>query len=169
MNYAAQLLQEHSRANTDKIAKAIGDKPLEFRKIIKIIYNEKPPLPQRAAWLLVAVNNKYPELLKEYIPKFISDINSFNLDALKRNMSRVIASHKIPKKLQGKLVTICFDLILSNEETVAVKVNAMQCIANIAKEHPELINELKAAIEDQLPKTTAAFHARARMVLKALK
>ena len=47
--------------------------------------------------------------------------------------------------------------------------HAMQCIANIAKEHPELIGELKAAIEDQLPKTTAAFSARARLILKKLK
>jgi len=47
-----------------------------------------------------------------------------------------------------------------------VKVHAMQAIANIAKHYPELENELKAAIEDQLPKTSAAFHARAKRVLK---
>ena len=83
-------------------------------------------------------------------------------------MSVVLASHKIPKKLQGKLIDVCFNLILLPNEKVAVKTHAMQCIANIAKEHRELIPELRSAIEDQLPKTTAAFNARARMVLKAL-
>ena len=169
MNYTSQLLQEHSRVNTDKIAKAIGNDPDEFKKIIDIIYHAEPPLPQRAAWLLTTVNKKYPELLKPYLSKFINDIQKFELDAVRRNMSVVLASHEIPKKLQGKLITVCFNLILLPNEKVAIKTHAMQCIANIAKEHRELIPELKSAIEDQLPKTTAAFNARANMVMKALK
>lgn len=42
----------------------------------------------------------------------------------------------------------------------------MQAIANIAIHHPGLQNESKTAIEDQLPKTSAAFHARAKQILK---
>lgn len=169
MNYTSQLLQEHSRTNTDRIAKAIGNDPKEFAKIIDIIYHAEPPIPQRAAWLLATVNKKHPELLKPYLAKFINDIQKFELDAVRRNMSVVLASHEIPKKLQGKLINVCFDLMLSPTEKVVMKVHAMQCIANIAKEHRELIPELKSAIEDQLPKTTAAFNARAKMVMKTLK
>lgn len=169
MDYRSQLLKEHSRSNTDRITKAIGNNPSEFKKIIDIIYHAEPPLPQRAAWLLAAVNEKHPELLEPYLSNFINDIKKFKTDAIRRNMSVVLASHTIPKKLQGKLINVCFDLILSPNEKVVMKVHAMQCIANIAKEHPELIPELKAAIKDQLPKTTAAFHARARMILKKLK
>lgn len=169
MNYVSQLLQEHSRVNINRIAKAIGNDPEEFKKIIDIIYHAEPPLPQRAAWLLAAVNDNHPELLEPYLSKFINDIQKFEVDAIRRNMSVVLASHQIPKKLQGKLINVCFDLILSPTEKVAMKVHGMQCIANLAKEYPELIPELKSAIEDQLPKTTAAFHARARMILKKLK
>lgn len=169
MDYICQLLKEHSRSNTDFITKAIGNDPAEFKKIIDIIYKEKAPLPQRASWLLAAVNDKHPELLKPYIPLFINTIQKFKIDGIKRNIALVLASHNISQKIQGKLVNICFELILSPTETVAVKVHAMQAIANIAKLHPELKNELKAAIEDQLPKTTAAFHTRAKMVLKGLK
>lgn len=168
MNYVSQLLQEHSRANTNRITRAIGNNPDEFSKIIDIIYHAEPPLPQRAAWLLASVNDKHPELLKPYLSKFINDIQKFEVDAVRRNMTVVIASHPIPKKLQGKLIDVCFNLMLCPTEKVAMKVHAMQCIANIAKEHRELIPELKSAIEDQLPKTTAAFHARARMVMKDL-
>lgn len=166
MDYKQQLLKEHSRANTDAIAKAIGNNAVEFKKIIDIVYNEKAPLPQRASWLLSTMNDKHPDLLLPYISLFISTIKKIKIDGIKRNMLAVLASNKISKKLQGKLVNLCFDLLLSSDETVAVKVYAMQAIANIAKHHPELENELKAAIEDQLPKTTAAFHARAKRVLK---
>ena len=169
MNYTAQLLKAHSRPNTDAIAKAIGHNTNEFKKIVTILYNAKPPLPQRASWILSAVNDLHPLLLKPYIPQFIATVNGFKIDGIKRNMMRVLASHSIPGKLQGKLVSLCFNLMLSPTEKVVVKVYAMQCIATIAKEHRELIPELKMAIEDQLPKTTAAFHARAKMVLKKLK
>jgi len=166
MDYKQQLLKEHSRANTDAIAKAIGNNAVEFKKIIDIVYNEKAPLPQRASWLLSTMNDKHPDLLLPYISLFISTIKKIKIDGIKRNMLAVLASNKISKNLQGKLVNLCFDLLLSSDETVAVKVYAMQAIANIAKHHPELENELKAAIEDQLPKTSAAFHARARRILK---
>lgn len=166
MDYKQQLLKEHSRANTDAIAKAIGNNAVEFKKIIDIVYNEKAPLPQRASWLLSTMNDKHPDLLLPYISLFISTINEIKIDGIKRNMLAVLAGNKISKNQQGKLVNLCFDLLLSSDETVAVKVYAMQAIANIAKHHPELENELKAAIEGQLPKTSAAFHARAKRVLK---
>ncbi len=168
MIYVSQLLKEHSRSNTDLITKAIGNDPVEFKKIIDLIYKEKAPIPQRASWLLAAVNDKHPKLLEPYILLFIDTIQKFKIDGVKRNMVSVLASQFIPKKLQGKLINVCFDLILSPTETVAVKTHALQTIANIAKQHPELIKELKTVIEDQLPKTTAAFHARAKHILKEL-
>ncbi len=169
MNYEEQLLAEHSRVNTDRIAQSIGSNAAEFQKIITIIYSAQAPLPQRAAWLLVTVNDKHPELLKPYIGKFIDTLLSFRVDAVKRNMIAVLSAHEIPEKFQGKLLNACYDLILSPEEPVAVKTFSLQCIANMARHHPELIHELKAVIQDQLPKTTAAFHARSRNILKGLK
>ena len=132
-------------------------------------YNEKAPIPQRAAWLLAVVNEKHPELLTPYLKLFIDTINDFKIAGIKRGMLNVLADHHIPKKWQGKLTNICFDFILSKDETLAIKAFSLQCVANVAKEHHELIPELKAAIEDQLPKTTAGFHSRARLVMKVLK
>jgi hypothetical protein len=168
MDYITQLLQEHSRSNTEFIAKKIGNDPVEFKKIIHIIYKEKPPLPQRAAWLLAVVNDQHPELLKPYLSKFVDTIEQFKVDGIKRNMAGVLAKHDLPAKLQGKAVDVLFRLMLSSSETVAVKTEAMQTLGNIAMKHPELKSELKMAIEDQLPKTTAAFHARAKYIFKKL-
>lgn len=169
MNYKTQLLKEHTRANTDSIAKAIGNNKVEFKKIIGIIYNEEAPLPQRAAWVLAAINKNNPELIKEYVPLFIETINQFKIDAVKRNMLLVIASEfKIEERLRAPLLDICYGYILSPTETVVVKVHAMQIIANLTKEHPELKGELIIVIKDQLPKNSAAFKARAKRILKKL-
>lgn len=169
MDYVAQLLKEHSRPNTDRIAKAIGNNPVEFKKIIELIYKGSAPLPQRASWLLSAINEQHPELLKDYLKKFVDTIENFRVDGVKRNMINVLASHKIPEKIQGKAVDVCFRLLLSPLETVVVKTQAMQVLANIAEEYPELKQELKTAIDDQWDKNTAAFHARAKHIRKKLK
>jgi hypothetical protein len=168
MDFVAQLLKEHSRSNTDKIIKAIGSSKSDFKKIIDIIYQEEPPLPQRASWVLPGVNAKHPALLTPYLPRFIDTIRVFKVDAVKRNMMTVLAVHPIAAHLEGKLVTLCFDLVLAPDETVVVKVHALQAIANVCEKHPELINELKAVIAEQVPKNTAAFSARARHILKKL-
>ncbi len=169
MNYKEQLLKEHSRANTDLITKAIGNNETEFQKIIDIIYHSPPPLPQRASWLLTSINAQYPELLIPHFSLFVNSVQQFKTDGIKRNILSVVASHTIPEKLQGKLLDICFHFIVSPAETVAVKVHAMQIIANLAKEHPEIKGELKSVIEDQLPKTTVAFALRAKRVLSEMK
>ncbi len=166
MDYKKQLLVDHSRQNADLITAAVGNSKAEFKKIIDIIYNEKAPLPQRASWILATVSEKHPALIKPYIPKMIDTVQSFKIDGIKRNMVHALSFQEIPEAYQGKLIDICFQFMLAADETVAVKVHAMQIIANHCKVYPELITELKAAIQDQLPKTTVAFHARARHVLK---
>ncbi len=168
MYYKTQLLKEHSKANTNLIAKQIGNNAEEFNKIIEIIYNQEAPLPQRAAWLLATVNQKHPALLTPYIPQFIETIQKFKIDGIKRHILLVLASQVIPQPLQAKLIDICFEFILSPSEAVAVKVHAMQIIANLAKQYPPLKGELKSVINQQLPKSTAAFSARAKRILKEM-
>lgn len=168
MDYASQLAKEHSRANTDFIAKAIGNDAAEFKKIIDIIFNEAAPIPQRASWLLQVIPRTHPELIKPYVKLFIDSVSGFKVDSIKRGMMFSLSLQKIPEKLQAKALNICFEFMLSANETVAVKVYAMELASNITKQHPDLQNELIAVIEDQLPKTTAAFHARAKRVLKGI-
>jgi hypothetical protein len=168
MDYITELMKAHNRHNAERIAKKIGKDAAEFKKIIELIYKAPPPIPQRASWLLAVINDWHPELLQPYLSKFIDTIEQFKVDGIKRNMMCVLARQTIPEELQGKAVDVCFRLLLSSDETVVVKTEAMQTLANITKGYPELKNELKMAIEDQLPKTTAAFHSRSRQILKKL-
>ncbi|HSH66058.1 MAG TPA: hypothetical protein VLB84_09720 [Bacteroidia bacterium] len=168
MDYITQLMKEHSRSNTELIAGHIGKDVKRFKEIIDIIYKEKEPLPHRASWLLAVVNDRYPELLKPYISLFVESIEQFKTDGIKRNISNVLSKQEIPEAVQGKAVDIFFRLLLSPTETVAVKTFSLQILANITSHYPELKQELILAIEDQLPKTTAAFHSRSRHILKRL-
>lgn len=166
MHLQTQLLLESSKANANLIANYCINNLSNLTELISIFYTEKEPLPQKASWVLATINEKQSDLLNKHLNKFIERLPSFSSNTIKRNILHILSSHKIPQNLQGKLVDTCFKYMLNTDETVAVKLYAMQCIANISIEHPELKEELKAVITDQLPKTTAAFHARAKMVLK---
>lgn len=168
MNFVNQLLKDHSRSNVETIVNAIGTDSEKLASLITIIYNKQPPLPQRASWVLPILNNQHPELLKTYIPKFINTITQFKVNAVKRNIMKVLAESEIPEKLNGKLINVCYRLLLDSNETVAVKVHAMQAIANITERHHELKSELKTVIKVLLPQNTAAFSARAKHIFKKL-
>jgi hypothetical protein len=166
MDYIEALRKEHSRVNTDAIAHSIRNDPARFKKIIDIIYSAEAPLPQRASWLLAVISRKHPEVITPYIKKFIDSLPDFGIDGIKRNMLSALCTQDIPKKLQGKMVDICFNFILSPTETVAVKVLSLDIVSKLIKEHPDLKNELKAAIEDQIPKTTIAFQSKGKKLLR---
>jgi len=168
MDYIAQLQQENSRKNIDIIAKNIGNNLNEFQKIVDIVYSEKAPLPQRASWVIATISEKHPSLITAFIEQFISSIDEFKIAGIKRNILLALCNQKIPKKLQSKLIDYCYKYIMSSAEPVAIKVHSMQIIANLCKEHPDLIPELKIVIEEGTQKNSAAFKARAKMILKQL-
>ncbi|MDF2436563.1 MAG: hypothetical protein K0Q95_939 [Bacteroidota bacterium] len=168
MDYVERLSREHSRASIDAIAKAVGNDPKEFKKIIDIIFNHPAPLPHRASWLLTVISRSHPELLKPYVRKLINCIPNTSIGGIKRNIIGALCTQKIPSDLQGKIISLCFDLILSPDEPVAVKVLSLEIIFPLTKQYPELKQELKAVIEDQLPKTSAAFHSRGKKILSQL-
>jgi hypothetical protein len=169
MDYITELSKEHSLAVTNRVAQAIGKDSSELKKIIDILYNEKAPLPVRASWVLTAIQDKQPELLEPFIPLFLDTIHRFTAEGIRRHIAYVLAEQEIDENYHGELLIQCYKLMNSPKESVAVKVHAMQAIANVAIKNPDLKKEFKAAIELQLPQTTAAFHARAKKVYKDLK
>lgn len=168
MDYAKQLQIDHSRINSDKVVKAVGNDPAEFAKLVELLYTGEAPVPQRVSWAISLVSKLHPELTKPYVTRFINAIRDFKIGGIRRNLLNALCTQEIPKKIQGKTVTICVDFILSPDEPVAVKVLSLEILCNIAQQHPDLKTEIKAVIDDQLPKTSPAFHARAKHVLKRL-
>jgi hypothetical protein len=67
------------------------------------------------------------------------------------------------------LANICFGYLSDPKEPIAVRVFSMTVLANMAKENPELKNEIIPIIEDQLPFGSAGFRSRGTKVLKILK
>ena len=169
MNLVETIAREHSKAQCDRIVKYVGSDPDRFRKLVKVFLAGPYRITQRAAWPLSCCVERHPHLIQPHLKTIVKNLKNPGLhDAVKRNTVRLMQFITIPRSLQGQAASICFDLFQNPREPVAVRVFSMSVLARIAQDQPELKNELKIMIEDQLPFGTAGFLSRARKVLKQL-
>jgi hypothetical protein len=168
MSLTKLLLAGHSRSQTNKIIKYIGLDPERFKELVKLFLSSEYKIAQRASWPIGICGEEHPELIKPYLAKLIDNLDKPIHDAVKRNTIRIFQFIEIPERLMGKLATKCFEYLSTPSEPIAVRVFAMTVLLNITKKQPELKNELKILIEDQLPYATAAFISRAKKTMKEL-
>lgn len=168
MNIKEELLAEHSKKQTSKVVSFIGDSKERFAVLMHCFFSKDVTLSARAAWAMSYCGIKFSFLLTDYLECMIKNMEGNVHVAVKRNTVRVLQTITIPKHLTGITATVCFDLLQSPTEPIAVKAFSMTVLANICKQEPELSHELKLIIEEQLPYASAGFKSRAKKVLKKL-
>jgi len=169
MDIKAQLQSELSRANIDFTIQTLGNDPEHFKELINLIFNEPDPLPMRASWVMEGITEKHPEMIRPYIGMLTRNLKKFTHPGTRRNILKIFTRIEIPEKYHGILLDICFEWISDEKTTVAEKVHAMQIIANHLRHYPELVNEFIEIIDVQIPRNSAGFESRARLIKKEMK
>lgn len=164
----AALLKEHSKAQAEYISNYIGKDRTKFNELITLFTGSVYRISQRAALTLSKCVDNNPELLTPHLEILIQNLQGTVHVAVKRNTLRVLQDIELPESLWGLTADICFKTLESRDEPIAVKVFAMTVLNNIAQKVPDLKNELRLIIEDQLPYGSAGFKSRAKKVLRTL-
>ena len=168
MKIREEILKEHSRTQAEKIASYIGNNEIRFAELMELFFGNTYRVTQRAAWIVSICAERNPFLIEPFLSKMVNNLEREVHDAVKRNTLRIFQSIELPKKLWGKTVNICFRFLIDADEPIAVKVFAMTVLSNICKYEPELKNELKLVLEDQLENASAGFKSRAQKVLNGI-
>lgn len=172
MDLRAELLSEYSKKHTLEMSAAIIADPSQFPLLMSYFLDDAGEgyrLPQRAAAVVNEVCEQRPDFLAPYYEKIILNLRNDVHDAVTRNTVRLLQFHDIPEDLLGEAADICFGLLQSAKEPIAIKVFSMTVLFNIVKRVPELKSELEYMIEEQMPYGSAGFVSRGRKILKALK
>jgi hypothetical protein len=170
MNLIKLILSAHSKAMKDKVVKYVGNDAERFKELVNVFLAGPYRVTQRAAWPLSYCVDQHPTLIKPHLKTVLNYLSKPDIhDSVKRNTIRLLQGIGIPKSLQGKAANICFEYLSNPKEPIAVRVFSMTVLANIAKENPELKNEIIPIIEDQLPFGSAGFRSRGAKVLKVLR
>ena len=168
MNIRDEILKEHSRKQSEKIAAYIGSDKNRFAELMNLFLGNTYRVTQRAAWIMSICTERNPELIQPFLSNMVKMMEGKVHDAVKRNTLRIFQNIKFPKSIWGKTFDVCFRFLISPDEPVAVKVFAMTVAAKICKYEPELKNELELVIIDQMENGSAGFRSRAKRVLKEI-
>ena len=168
MDIKAAILEEHSKAQAQKIANYIGRNKKRFEKLLDLFFGEDQRITQRAAYAVMHVVDNHPDIIQSYLSAILDNLQNPIHVAVKRNSLRILQNVDLPEDLLGLAADLCFGFLNDTKEAVAVRVFAMQVCYNICVREPELAPELKAIIEDFYPHGTAGFKSRGRKILKQL-
>jgi hypothetical protein len=156
------LREEHSKHQTLKIIRYVGNDRKRYDTLVKICLGNDKLLAQRASWPLRYCTEKYPDFAKKHLRKLIRKLKEPTHNAIRRSILQMLCSISIPTSLDAQAISICFKLLNDRSEFVASKVFSMTVLANYCQKYPELKSELKASIQSQLQYESPAFRSRAK-------
>jgi len=174
----AQILAEHSKAQTMRLVHWVGTDATRFQIMMEIFLNDPPskPLPkgrgyqyiftQRISWVLRYVGEYAPEILAPWLPTLVSVLRRPGLhDAVKRNTLNVFEPLDFPAELDGELADLCFSYLADPKEPIAIRCASMTVLEKICRRVPELKSELQMLLEEHEAHGSAGFRNRAQKLL----
>lgn len=168
MQLREMILEEHSKAQRDRIVDYIGADKKRFAALMDLFFAGEYRVSQRAAWPMSYCVQGHPALIAPYFGRLIRHMNKPGVhDAIVRNTLRLLQQVEIPKKYHGELMNACFAFIEKPDTAVAIKAFALTVLGNLARLYPEILPEIMLVIEDRFDHETAAFRSRARKLLNS--
>ncbi len=149
--------------------------------LLDIVFRVGDPISCRAAWVFEFMCGQNLEASLPYLDTFTTQIHTVNLDSAVRPVAKVceylITSYYskpdsfIRKQLtethKQKIISCCFDWLI-NDEKVAPKAYAMNCLFLLGKEYAWIHPELRSILERDYQLQSSGFKARARQLLKKI-
>lgn len=168
MNLNDELVREHSLIQATKISQWAVESKSNLKQLMNAFFGKEKRIVQCASWSASKAHELRPEWFDSYIPQLISSLEKPVHGSVRRNSLRMLQTMEIPESLKGALINTVFTLLMDTKTESAVKAFGMSVANNIVQEYPELKNELKIIIEDQLPYATPSFKSRAKKIIKKL-
>ena len=169
MELESEIKILRSKHQVEKLIRWIGTDSKRFAQLMKLFFNGDQDISRRSAWVVSHCCERHPKLAKPWLKAMINKLQEPNIhSAIQRSVMRVLQYVEIPKSLKGTVVILCFNFISDIKTAIAPQAFAMTVLANIAKEEPDLLKELRVLVHQMLPYGTSAFRARAKKIFKDL-
>ena len=169
MNLREALMENHSLILMKSIKKYVGDDKKRFAELMNLSLADEKILAPRASWAALHAGDKRQDLLNPWIGKMLGQLSKSTHSSVKRNFLRLFQEIIIPEKYRGELIEVCYKLVFTLSEPIAVRVFALTVISNQVQFHPELKNELEIVVKDLiLPGAPPAMISRGKKILKTI-
>jgi hypothetical protein len=169
MNLHKLLRGRFSKNEVSQIVDYVGDNPVRFKALIDIFLEGPYRISQRVSWPMTYCAEKHQHVVRPHLKTLLNYLKKPEADnTIKRNTIRLLQFIDIPRALEGTIAERCFGYLQTRSEPIAVRVFAMTVLSRICEKNPELKQELKILIEDEMPFGSAGFRSRGKKILKKL-
>lgn len=167
-NFRELLLKGNSRSYTDFVADIVTKRPELVAELWEIYLLFEEPVSRRAAWVIDTASENKPEWIEPYLEALIGKLPLMNHDGLKRHALRMIERMPFPENLEGKLMSIAFEWLLSPVESVAVKMYCIMILYRLSEKESDILQELYDTIEFQIADGTPGFKSIGRKMMEQI-
>lgn len=153
----------------EEIGRIIGEDPRAFHQLYELSYSGEMPFCWRATWIMDHLAELYPGLAENYIEKIWKEVFRDHPVGVTRSSIRLLTRYDIPEAYEGRAADCCMEWLEKESVPPALKVYGMEILLKLARLYPDLKHEIMTIIEEQAPKNSAGFKARAVHILRAMK
>lgn len=168
MNIPEELLkcQIQSKEQALRIAEYAIFSTERFKDLMDCFLSKNIRLAQRAAWSVSWAAQKNPKIVQPHIGSLVNQLTRTDIhDAVIRNSLRVLEDLEIEEDCHGEVMSACFDFIQKLNTPIAIKAFSLNILYKLSKSYPEIKNELRTIIVQNMDYETPAFKSRARKIL----
>lgn len=168
MDIQQAILKEHSKQQTMEIVHYIGSDTQRMEELMRLFLKGEPLERQRTAWVVYHFTPEQQRMSKSYFEQMLVALTAKAHPAVWRATLRLFDNAGIPEDLEGRIVTLAFDVLADPSKPVATKIYSMTILGDFCKKEPDLAGELRLLIEEQWDHSSAGFKSRGKKVLKML-
>ena len=170
MDIRTQLLRKHSRENADFVQQYVEQNPQSLIELMVCFFSEEIKVVQRAAQVVGNFGREHPEALSPWWGEMAEACENPIHIAIVRNVTRYFSELelKIEPDLERRLMELFGKYSFDAAQPVAVRVFAMQFIADRANRYPKYGPQLQTVLERDMPGGSTGFRNRGQKILKQL-
>jgi hypothetical protein len=161
------LKADDSEANRRRWQASIIERKTDMRTLMPLL-DEDRFTQMRFLWLTGGLVETAPEIVRPVVADFFAKRHTIAVPNYNRSLAKFFWLAGIPEELEAEATDELFGWILDAKTTTSAKSYAVLALHRLTEKYPELKNELKIVIEDQLRKNGTSFEKRAGKVLLQL-
>ncbi len=141
----------------------IIEQDIAIKDLSKLLAGEQK-IATRFLWLLSEIGLMSPAKLFSELP-FLLDVCDQLNPVYKTSFANFWLIAGIPPEHEARAIDLSFQWLLSADTNVTIKSRSTWVLLKLMKKYPELRNELKLCLEDQMEKHTKEFNKKVKKIL----
>lgn len=166
-NKLKESLPKSNATDRQQWAKNILEQKINLKDLSKLLFSEKE-VASRFLWLLSDIGTLNPKILNDFLPYLLTVKDQINYSKLEASFANFWILAGVPFENEAEAISLLFNWVLSPQLNVTSKSRSFLVLFNLVKSYPDLKNELRISLEDQMDKHTDDFKRKSQKLLNKL-